>query len=332
MVSPGVVGGASFSGSIQFLDGVALGGSFNASFANSAGSRALEFSGGTDRDGNRVPIRMSTRNAAGTSVAGFEIGAGSAAGSVSIGSNGAVGTVLLRAVGTIQGGGANQNGGFFDVTFPSDATGFARGVYSRVHSAAAAFALGDAPAFYAANPIAGGGSTITRAYGLYVEAITAAGTNYAIATLGGVHAFGGSVGIGLGTSSGVPNTPSATLHVVETSAGALTAPARIGNQSATVGTAVGIAFHVAASGAQNIGLIQAVLKASNVGDLVFSAQAVSGAGPVERLRARGDGPLELPDITAFPAGSPAAGKVWLASIGGVLKAKTPSGTVTTLAI
>jgi hypothetical protein len=153
MVSPGVVAGSSYSGSIQFLDGVALGGSFNASFANSAGNRALEFSGGSDRDGNRVPIRLSTRNAAGTSTPGIDIGAGANAGSISIGSNGATGTVLVRMVGTIQGGAANQNGAFVDVTFPSDATGFGRGVYSRVHTAAAAFTMADAPCFYAANPI-----------------------------------------------------------------------------------------------------------------------------------------------------------------------------------
>lgn len=105
-----------------------------------------------------------------------------------------------------------------------------------------------------------------------------------------------ALGIGLGS----PNTvPSATLHVVETSAGALTRPIRIGNHSATVGSAVGITFYLSSAGAQQAGLIQTVLKASSVGDMVLSVQNVAGAGPVELMRLSGSG--TAPSII-FPGG------------------------------
>lgn len=94
--------------------------------------------------------------------------------------------------------GVMQYGVISEATFTSSATTWGIGVYSMVRTAAAAFTMGGAYAFYAANPAKGAGSSITTAYGLYVEDLTAGTTNYAIYTAGtsNLHRFGGNLGVG----------------------------------------------------------------------------------------------------------------------------------------
>jgi len=166
----------------------------------------------------------------------------------------------------------------------------------------------------------------------YFSTASAGGTSTRALTLfagadAGKAAFGTALGVNLGT--GV--VPSATVHALNTSAGVMVEALRLANNSNTAGSGSSLNFHAGTAGVQNIARIYAVQLASNVGDLVLEAQAVAGAGPLERLRVRGNGPLEIPNITAFPAGNPAAGKVWLASIGGVLKTKNSAGATTILA-
>ena len=77
------------------------------------------------------------------------------------------------------------------------------GIYSRIDTSATPQTLPNAYTFYGANPIKGANSTITNAYGLYLENQTSGNTNYALYSDGGTNYFGGKVGIG--TTS--PNWP-----------------------------------------------------------------------------------------------------------------------------
>jgi hypothetical protein len=80
------------------------------------------------------------------------------------------------------------------------ATTFGIGTYSRADTLNASFSQSNNAGFYAANPTKGASSTITNAFGLYVEDITVGGTkNRAIFTAGAaISEFDG--GIQLGTS------------------------------------------------------------------------------------------------------------------------------------
>lgn len=79
----------------------------------------------------------------------------------------------------------------------SSATVFGIGVYGRADTANASYTQADNAGLYAANPSKGASSTITRAYGIYVEPITSGATNFAIKTNGtAISEFDGGVQIG----------------------------------------------------------------------------------------------------------------------------------------
>lgn len=329
LVGDGVVAGVGYSNAIEFWDGAVKGGSFQASFSNSSGNRALEFLGGTDRDGNRTPVRLAALNAAGSTVGGIGVGSGTSAGSIGIGStgfSGPQGQIFVRAVGTILGGATTQYGGFFDTTFASDATVAINGFYVRAKTPAAAFTVPDLVTSRIASASLGAGSAATRLFGLYIEAMTAGATNYALATFGGDVAFanaGVKVGIGLGSSGGVPTAPSAVLHIVETSAGAVPETVRLGNQSTTSGSGTEIGFHASSSGAQKYASVQAVTEAASAarGALVLLTQRTSSGGPVEAMRCDGKGNVSIG--TAALSTSATDGYLYIPTCAG-----TPSGTPT----
>ncbi len=77
--------------------------------------------------------------------------------------------------------GTTQHGMWSGSTYGSDATVAGVGVQANIATTAAAYTMANAYLFYAGNPTKGSGSTITNAYGLYVESITAGGTlNYGV--------------------------------------------------------------------------------------------------------------------------------------------------------
>lgn len=67
------------------------------------------------------------------------------------------------------------------------------GLYCKTGTAAAAYTAANVESIRAVNPVAGAGSTITKAVGLRVEDMTTGGTNYAIQTGLGINEFGGAV-------------------------------------------------------------------------------------------------------------------------------------------
>jgi hypothetical protein len=98
-------------------------------------------------------------------------------------------------------------------TFPSGVTSSGTGISSQVITEAASFTMASATAFYAADPLKGTGSAITTAYGLYVENITAGGTNYAIYTVGGRVRLGGLPTSATGLAAGTLWSDVGTLKV-----------------------------------------------------------------------------------------------------------------------
>jgi hypothetical protein len=86
--------------------------------------------------------------------------------------------------------GTTQYGVVVDPVAGSGATANGIGLYARIQSAVAAFTMTTAASLWAANPLKGAGSTITNAYGLLIESITAGATNFAIKTGTGRHSFG----------------------------------------------------------------------------------------------------------------------------------------------
>jgi hypothetical protein len=246
----------------------------------------------------------------------------------------AVGTAPSTSIGLRVAGvgqtGVSQHSFDTDFTTGSDATTRGVGVFARVRTPNVAFTQARAAAVYAAATTRGAASTITEAVGVFIEALTAGTNGTAVWGLdcqgtATPSRFAGPLSVGHSAS------PGASLHVVGTTAGALNAAVRVGNQSATVGTATGVNFHAGASGVENIARVSAVLNASSTGDVVLSAQKVSGAGPLERIRAVGA--LEclfVANGTAIPVGNPTGGG-YLVVVGGALKYKGSSGTVTNLA-
>lgn len=83
----------------------------------------------------------------------------------------------LALQGSILSGNATQHSIVAQATASSAATGLVGGVYSQATTAAASFTTTSAVDFYAANPSKGAGSTITSAYGMFVESVTVGGTN-----------------------------------------------------------------------------------------------------------------------------------------------------------
>jgi trimeric autotransporter adhesin len=135
--------------------------------------------------------------------------------------------------------GSTQHGIESSTIFTSAATAWGRAVNARVFTAAAAFTMPNAAAFFADNVSVGAGSTVTTQYGLYVAALTSATTNWAVFTAGTTpSAFGGSISVGK------TSAPLSTLDVSGTASGGGTIAARVTNLAAgSVGTPNWIALH-----------------------------------------------------------------------------------------
>lgn len=111
-----------------------------------------------------------------------------------VGIGGASSSAVALSITSTLSGGVTQAAASAAATFSSGTTTFGIGVDSKVVTAAAAFTMAEAAAYRARNPTKGSGSTITTAYGLYVESLTQGGTNYAIYTAGTTASqFGGDV-------------------------------------------------------------------------------------------------------------------------------------------
>lgn len=78
-------------------------------------------------------------------------------------------------------------------TFDATVTAAGRGYYVRLETGAAVFTMAEMSSVYVAAPVLGAGSVVTTAYGLYIESITQAGTNYSIYTGTAPSRFGGPV-------------------------------------------------------------------------------------------------------------------------------------------
>ena len=94
-----------------------------------------------------------------------------------------------------------QSGGWFDIRIESGPTvTFAQSLSTRLvfQGAAATATVTAYCGLYVQNPLnaAGGGGTITAAYGVFVKNITFGTTNYSLYVEGGVTYLGGNVGIG----------------------------------------------------------------------------------------------------------------------------------------
>lgn len=86
--------------------------------------------------------------------------------------------------------GTTQYGAVVDPVTQSGATTAGVGLYARAQTAATAFTQSSTVSAWIADVIKGAGSTITNAYGILVENITAGATNFAIKTGTGRHSFG----------------------------------------------------------------------------------------------------------------------------------------------
>lgn len=78
-------------------------------------------------------------------------------------------------------------------TFDATVTAAGRGYYVRLETVASAFTMAEMSNVYIATPVLGAGSVVTTAYGLYIESITQAGTNYSIYTGTALSRFGGVI-------------------------------------------------------------------------------------------------------------------------------------------
>jgi hypothetical protein len=92
-------------------------------------------------------------------------------------------------------GATSQTGMFADPIFPSGATVAGRVHLARLRTAAAAFTMAEGSAYYVQNASLGAGSTVNTQYGLFVEALSGAGSNIAIQTGANPSRFGGEVEI-----------------------------------------------------------------------------------------------------------------------------------------
>lgn len=182
-----VTGAATFSGGINLADSEDV-------LQWSGGNGVVEWSGTlflrpTGAGTNSLQLTSGAASFPGTlSVTGTS----TLTGIVAIGSSTNSGQALRVAhTGTT---GTSQYGVIQIGTFSSQATSSGYGVWSRAATEAATFTMSNAYAFYAANALKGSGSTITTTYGLYVEAQTSGGTNYAIYTAGTTESrFGGAI-------------------------------------------------------------------------------------------------------------------------------------------
>lgn len=91
--------------------------------------------------------------------------------------------------------GTTQIGVYGSLVANTAATTSGVGVEARVNTVAATFTLTNAYHFYAGSASVGAGSTITNQYGLFMENMTGATTNYAIYTNAGYNHFGDAVAI-----------------------------------------------------------------------------------------------------------------------------------------
>lgn len=124
-------------------------------------------------------------------------------------------SVGVRVVSTNLAG-SGQYGVYSVPSFSATATGSGIGVYTKPGTAAAAFTQTFIAGFYAAAPTKGAGSTITTAYGLFIESVSAGATNYAIYTqtgtvrFGDVVQFAGTNTTGAGSATLGANCPAVT--------------------------------------------------------------------------------------------------------------------------
>ena len=129
-----------------------------------------------------------------------------AAGNIGIGASVSP-TVGLQLSGSITSGSTSQAGIASQVTFPTTATVAGDAVLAQAITVASAFTMTAATDFHALNISRGAGSTITSAYGLLVDLITAGGTaNYGIQVTCPTGASANNFGIYVtGTPSGGSN-------------------------------------------------------------------------------------------------------------------------------
>jgi hypothetical protein len=89
--------------------------------------------------------------------------------------------------------GTTQRGVYAAPLATSAATSFAIGVHSQMGTANTAFTATQLAHFWASNMVKGAASTVTSQYGLYVESLTGASSNYALYTNTGLVRFGDDV-------------------------------------------------------------------------------------------------------------------------------------------
>ena len=111
---------------------------------------------------------------------------------------------LSQASGTGQSG--MRCGGTYDATV---ATSFVHGFRALIGTQETAGTCAQLASFYGASPTLGSGSTVTKAYGLYLEDVDIGGTNYAVYTNAGAVHFGGAVDIALASVPTAANNAAA---------------------------------------------------------------------------------------------------------------------------
>lgn len=287
-----VVGGAGLNAEVSvYATPTIRSARFYASNASSAGNRFVAISVETDHDGVRIPLRFLTLDATNSAAVAIEIGMGNSAGHVAYGGSNAD-TATIMVVGGTMNTGTTQHGMQVTAISSSAATVAVHGTSIRGRTAAAAFTTALLTSIRAVAPVLGAGSAATVSATHYVEDGSGIGaTSFSVYVTGGDSAFNGRLGINLGASI----APSAKLHVVETSSGAVPETVRLGNQSNTSGSGTEIGFHAAASGAQKYASIQAVTEAASAarGAIVLATQRTSSGDPVEAMRCDGKGNVSI---------------------------------------
>lgn len=182
--------------------------------------------------------------------------------------------------------GTTQRGIYAAPLATSTATGFAIAVHAQMGTANSSFTATQLAHFWASNMVKGAASTVTSQYGLYVEALSGAGTNYAIYTNSGLVRFGDNVSTTGTMTIGSTGTPITGIRssTVTLDTGAFANGATLDFTVTVTGAAVGDAVF--------IGLPSTV--AGGVSGMGF----VSSANTVTiRLQNSSGGVIDLPSLT-----------------------------------
>jgi hypothetical protein len=211
-------GTSSGAAQVNFLDGSTsvVAAQFVAALNNVSASRYLGFVCGTDRDGNRLPFRIFTKDTAGSSQSGMFVAAGQVAGTspfMGVGSQSApAARIHVSGNATAAAWGANGIGLRFDAATYTDSSSSGTVSNVAIHS------------LLTGTMAASAATTYTTASTLRINAAPAAGTNvtitngYALLVATGLSQLAGNTAIGTSV------VPTAKLLLGAGSATANTAP------------------------------------------------------------------------------------------------------------